>query len=172
VTLHGDRTAKRREPDTRSELGRPDRDRTRSRAGQTGRMGGPGPGAQLPARPAPGPLLAGPLAGGMGAVHRVGRMAPHLPPARPELAGALEWHNRYLPGALDRARRELAKCTGRQCSLAPQVPPAHVTRDQARPPGEPPRRAPRRVGPRSVRARPSTRKGTSRSFPEAPRKAS
>jgi len=41
----------------------------------------------------------------------------------PELAGALEWHNRYLPGALDRARRELAKCTGRQCNLAPQVPP-------------------------------------------------
>ena len=40
----------------------------------------------------------------------------------PELAGALEWHNRYLPGALDRARRELAKCTGRQCNLAPPVP--------------------------------------------------
>ena len=36
----------------------------------------------------------------------------------PELAGALEWHNRYLPGALDRTRRELASCTDRQCALA------------------------------------------------------
>jgi hypothetical protein len=43
--------------------------------------------------------------------------------AGPELAGALEWHNRYLPGALERARRELAKCTGRQCALAAQVSP-------------------------------------------------
>jgi hypothetical protein len=41
----------------------------------------------------------------------------------PELAGALEWHNRYLPGALDRARRELAKCTDRQCTLAAQGSP-------------------------------------------------
>ena len=39
----------------------------------------------------------------------------------PELAGALEWHNRYLPGALDRTRRELASCTDRQCALAAQV---------------------------------------------------
>jgi hypothetical protein len=36
----------------------------------------------------------------------------------PELAGALEWHNRYLPGALHRTRRELASCTDRQCALA------------------------------------------------------
>jgi len=44
----------------------------------------------------------------------------------PELAGALEWHNRYLPGALDRARRELAKCTDRQCTLAAQTSSRHT----------------------------------------------
>jgi hypothetical protein len=44
----------------------------------------------------------------------------------PELTGALEWHNRYLPGALHRPRRELAHCTGRQCALAAQGPQRHT----------------------------------------------
>ena len=39
----------------------------------------------------------------------------------PELAGALELAGRWAPGALDRVRRELAKCTGRQCILAMQA---------------------------------------------------
>ena len=41
----------------------------------------------------------------------------------PELAGALEWHNRYLPGALDRTRRDLARCTDRHCALSAQLSP-------------------------------------------------
>ena len=39
----------------------------------------------------------------------------------PELAGALELAGRWAPGTLDRVRRELAKCTGRQCILAMQA---------------------------------------------------
>jgi hypothetical protein len=39
----------------------------------------------------------------------------------PELAGALELAGRWAPGALDRVRRELAKCTDRQCILAMQA---------------------------------------------------
>ncbi len=44
----------------------------------------------------------------------------------PELTGALEWHNRYLPGALHRTRRELANCTDRQCALAAPKPQRHA----------------------------------------------
>ena len=36
--------------------------------------------------------------------------------AIPDLQGALDFHNRWLPGALERTRRALAKCTDRQCA--------------------------------------------------------
>ena len=36
----------------------------------------------------------------------------------PELAGALELNDVHIPGALSRVRRELVKCTPRQCVLA------------------------------------------------------
>ena len=36
----------------------------------------------------------------------------------PELAGALDWHNRWLPGALERSQRALSGCSERQCILA------------------------------------------------------
>jgi hypothetical protein len=43
----------------------------------------------------------------------------------PELAGALDWHNRWLPGALERSQRALSGCTERQCILAASAAARH-----------------------------------------------
>ena len=43
----------------------------------------------------------------------------------PELAGALGWHGRWLPGALERVRRALSECTDRQCILTTSVAARH-----------------------------------------------
>jgi len=43
----------------------------------------------------------------------------------PELAGALDWHNRWLPGALARSQRALSGCSERQCILAASAAARH-----------------------------------------------
>jgi hypothetical protein len=43
----------------------------------------------------------------------------------PELAGALDWHNRWLPGALERSQRALSGCTDRECILAASAAARH-----------------------------------------------
>lgn len=62
----------------------------------------------------------GPVVWELGAVAAEWRRVYDRP--APDLTGALELNNRYLPGALGRVRRELAKCTGRHCALTAGPP--------------------------------------------------
>ena len=105
-------------PGPGTQLVRHGRGRAGGRAGQAVRVGDPRPGPVPAGRPSalrPCWRAHWPAIWELGVLwaewRRVyGRKAP-------ELAGALELAGRWVPGALERVRRELAECTDRQCIL-------------------------------------------------------
>ena len=88
-------------------------------------MGDPDPAPRVSPRPAAAAVLAAhlPVVWELGTVWAEWRRVYDR--KAPELPGALDWHNRWLPGALARSQRALSGCTDRQCILAASAAARH-----------------------------------------------